>query len=195
MGRPSKLTESEWEEIKRRASAGESTRALAREFHVAHSTISERCSKKVERIKSAANKVFDANKALAALPVSDRPLALTIADNMKATLNSLMRAARAGADSAALINEFAHERAQALRAKKADKEGHQVDAAAVDDFNRLSFAANRAMSPAVRLVIANRDQQPVPGEGDGDDIDYTLLTDEELELADQLADKVRGHLA
>ena len=192
MGRPQKLTEAQREEIQRRVVAGEPVRALAAEFGVSPALVSKLSSKKAERIKSAASKVFDASNALASLPVSERPLALTIADNMKATFHSLMRAARAGADSAALINEFAHERAKALRAAKPDKEGHLVDAAAADDFSRLAFAANRAMSPAVRLVIANRDQQPMQGEDEGDDIDYTLLSDEELALADHLATKVRG---
>jgi hypothetical protein len=182
------------EEIKRRYAAGESARALAREFKCGAATISRHCSRKVERIKVAASKVVEADQALAALPAEERGLALRLADDMKATAGNLARAARAGSATAAQLAEMAHERAKGVRLAAPAQDGSLIDKAALADVGSLSFAANRAMSPALRLVIANRDAPPPPPD-DEDEVDYASLTADELDQAERLALKARGELA
>lgn len=53
-GRPSKLSEEEWDTVCIRLANGESTSAVARELGLAKSTVSERVSAQVKAIKLAA---------------------------------------------------------------------------------------------------------------------------------------------
>ena len=115
MGRPSKLTESQLEEIKRRITTGEGVRALAAEFGVSPALVSKLCSPKAKRIKAVANQVFEADKALARLPVSERPLALRIVDDMKHTAANLARGARAASETFADLAEMAREQKGKVR--------------------------------------------------------------------------------
>lgn len=190
-----KLDERQLAEIQRRYTAGESARALAREFKCGAATISRHCSKKAERIKVAASKVFEADQALAALPATERGLALHLADDMKATAGNLARAARAGSATAAHLADLAHERAKGVKLATPTQDGSLIDKAALADVGNLSFAANRAMSPALRLVIANRDAPPPPPDDEDDGVDYASLTTDELDQAERLALKARGELA
>ena len=159
MGRPSKLTESQLEEIKRRITTGEGVRALAAEFGVSPALVSKLCSPKAKRIKAVANQVFEADKALARLPVSERPLALRIVDDMKHTAANLARGARAASETFADLAEMARE--QKGKVRQADG---SIDFKVALGAEALSMAANRAARPALRLMAAGRpgDLRPSP---------------------------------
>lgn len=188
MGRPLKLDQRQREEIQRRAAAGECGRALALEFGVSPALISKLASKKAERIKNVANKVFEADKALEALPVNERGLALSLADNMKHMAGNLARAARAGSATAVHLAEMAQERAKGVKLAAPDKDGSLIDKAALADVGNLSFAANRAMSPALRLAAITQGRE-LPPEDPEDEPDMSTLSDSELDQLIALQEK------
>ena len=136
--------------------------SLSREFKIAKSAISERCSPKAERVRLVANKLVDANKALAALPESERPLAVRLADDLKSISSNVARAAKAGSATGAALAELATERAKKVMLVE-PKDGHLVDRGAMDDVADLSIASNRALAPAMRLLIAGQGKED-PGE-------------------------------
>lgn len=182
MGRPSKLTESQLEEIKRRITAGEGVRALAAEFGVSPALVSKLCSPKAKRIKAVANQVFEADKALARLPVSERPLALRIVDDMKHTAANLARGARAASETFADLAEMARERKGKVR--QADG---SIDFKMAAEADMLGQAANRAAVPALRLVAAG---QTAPVDEDPEDEpDMSTLSDAELDQLIALQEK------
>jgi AcrR family transcriptional regulator len=155
MGRKAKLTEAQWEEIKRRVVADESMTSLAREFGISKALVSKHCSKKAERIRVVANKLVDASKALNNLPEGERPLAVRLADDLKSISQNVARAAKAGSATGAALAELATERAKSVMLAE-PKDGHLVDRGVMDDVADLSIASNRALAPAMRLLIAGQ---------------------------------------
>ena len=96
MGRPSKLTDAQWEAIGKRLLAGESTSALARELGVSKDAVSSRFSKRTETIKAVANQLVATDRAMANLNVSEQMAARSLADDLKAVSEHLASAARYG---------------------------------------------------------------------------------------------------
>ena len=64
MGRPSKLTEKQWQEIDARLLKGEPGRSLAREYDVSEATIRKRFGAHHKQIKTVANQLVAAEMAL-----------------------------------------------------------------------------------------------------------------------------------
>ena len=194
MARRSKLSDSQWAEIQRRLLSGEGTRALAKEFGVGAARVSERFSEHVPKLKNLANQLATVEDAVQKLPVPEQAAVRNLADNLRGIFNGVARAVRAGADTAAILHEQAEERAKSIMRAEPDEAGHLVDSAVRSDVTDLQIMGNRALSPALRLVIANRDRQPASSEGD-DELDLSILTLEELDQAEQLAMKARGEIA
>lgn len=186
MGRKAKLTEAQWEEIKRRVVAGESMTALAKEFKVSKALISGHCSKKAERIRVVANKLVEAGKALASLPEPERPLAVRLADDLKAISLNLTRAAKAGSDTAAQLAEMANG-----KVKKVIRENGKVCQETLMDIATLTVSSNRAAAPAMRLVAASQERE-MPFDAPEDEPDYSNLSMAELEDLERLETKARG---
>lgn len=108
MGRPSKLSEAQWAEVKRRVLGGESISDLAKEFKVSKATISARVSKQVENVKNVANQLVKADLALGALAVSEQVLAVSLASKLRAISDNLASAAHYGAQTAHRLNALAN---------------------------------------------------------------------------------------
>jgi hypothetical protein len=155
-GRPSKLTDSQWAEVGRRYAAGEGARALGREFGVTDTAIRKRLGSQSKEILSAAQQLASVEKTVELMPLSSQMSVRSLADQLKAIGSNLARATRAGSDTAAHLAELARDRAKHVLRDVPDDAGHLVSRAAMDDVTDLSIAANRAMAPAIRLVIAGQ---------------------------------------
>lgn len=119
MGRKSKLTDEQWEEIKTRNLAGESLRSLAREFGVGESTAREKVSAQTAQIKDVAKQILDTKAAISALPVSAQVSAYNLADKMMAVSLNTTDASVAGSLIAKLVNEDAFRKlAKVVEGKK-----------------------------------------------------------------------------
>lgn len=154
MGRPSKLTDAQWEKVGKRLLAGESTSKLADEFGVSKSAISTRFSKRTETIKTVANQIVETESALAKLNVSEQMAARSLADDLKAISEHLAGAARFGAMTAHRLSGIAQGKVLEID-----------DAAPMDDKSRGALAdiavltkmANGAAEIPLGLLKANKE--------------------------------------
>ena len=151
MARPSKLSPEQWEEIIRRAAGGESTAALAREFSISRSAISDRVSVVSDRVRETARKVAEAQTALAALPVAQQYAVLNLAEKLRNISSSLASAAELGAQTAHRMHALANSAAQAV-----DDAGPTIEQ--VGTVMALAKAGNEAARPGLELLAANKDK-------------------------------------
>lgn len=175
MGRPSKLTPQQWAEVERRLLAGETPRKLGAEFGLAESAIRKRfgahksVSAQSAQVRNTAEKIADANRALAALPPSQRPVAMELGDLMSSTSLSLGRAAHIGAMNAHRLQHMANTELQ--KVDDATPLSDEKSVAALKTVAVLTKMANDAAVVPSNLLAANRDRMPKPAEGEGDDQD------------------------
>lgn len=156
MARPSKLSEAKWEELKRRLLAGEKAADLAREYGVSPSAISMRVSKRIETVKSVANQILDADKALKQLPVAEQIMTITLVDELKAISTHLAGAGRFAAASAHRLAGIAHEQVQQIDDAQPEK-----TLAAIQRFGALTKMSNEASHIPMNLLAANKDVMKV----------------------------------
>jgi hypothetical protein len=165
MGRPSKLTPTQWEEVGRRLANGEKAAVLAREFGVSSPTISERFS---EFPKA---KVRELGAALAELPVQAQAAAVSLADELRMIGGNLAAAARNGSATAALLSGIAH-----TAALKVDKEDPMKSQGPLQAVAALTKLTNESASMGLAILGANREAtkskpEPVPLALTSDDAD------------------------
>lgn len=154
MGRPSKLTDAQWEAIGKRLLAGESTSALAREFGVSKGAVSSRFSKRTETIKAVANQLVATDRAMANLNVSEQMAARSLADDLKAVSEHLASAARYGSATAHRLLAVAHGNAAKI------DEADPMNAGSIEAMRGMAAMtklANDSSEIAVNLLRANKD--------------------------------------
>lgn len=121
------------------------------------------------------------------MDVSAQAAVRSLANDMKATAGNLARAARAGSATAVHLAELAQDRAKDVKRKK-PKNGSMVDKSVLDDVAALSFAANRAAAPALRLVAATQGRELPPEDPEGQP-DMSVYSDDELDQLITLQEK------
>ncbi len=155
MGRPSKLTESQWNEIGRRLLAGESAADLAREYGISPTRISMRFSKRNETVKNVAKQIVETHEALLSLNVSDQIAAVSLADELKAISKHLGGAGRLGAITAHRLAGIAN-----AQVDKIDDVDPLKDSGALIAVATLTKTANLASEIGFNLIKASKDMQP-----------------------------------
>ena len=154
MGRNSKLSDQQWEQLHKRLLAGEKAADLAREYKVSKAVISSRFSKRTKTVKEVANQIVSAETALRSLPVSEQLKALTLADELRAISMHLASAGKFGAATAHRLSGIAHAKVQEID-----------DAAPLDEESRTSLRdvavltklANEASTIPLNLLSANKE--------------------------------------
>ena len=164
MGRPSKLTPTQWDEIGRRLSAGETAASLSREYGVSQTTISERFS---EFPKAAVRKL---GHELAALPTHAQQAAVSLADELRSISTHLAAAGRYGSATAHRLQALAHGEVQ-----KIDDANPLNSIEALKGVQALTRLANDAASTGLNLLAANKDKNAdkpelIPLQLDGSDV-------------------------
>lgn len=150
MARPFKLTDKQWTEIERRVLAGESMRALGSEFGVSDTAIRKRLSSHVKPIKTIANQLAEAERAMEALPIGSQVKVRRLADELKDISANLASAARDSSQTAALMANLANRTAVSINPDEVDPE--QVKSVMV-----LTKASNDAAVIGLDLIAANKD--------------------------------------
>ena len=191
MGRPSKLSDAQWGEVLRRAAQGETVAALAAKFKVDKGTISRRVSQQVQNVKALAGRIAEDEAALESMPISQRIATRTLADQLKSIGENVTRAAVASSESAAFLSEAARDRAKDAVLKEKDSNGRKVDPIAAMEAYGLQIAANRALSPAMRLITATMGK-PQTEEPDDEQPTLSNLSDAELDQFIALQEKARS---
>lgn len=160
MGRPSKLTDAQWDEVKRRVLEGEKPADLAREYKVSKSAISTRVSKRVETVKTVANQIVATERALSEMSVSEQILTTTLAGRLRTISDNLAQAAEYGSATALRLHALANaevqkvDDAEVLSSKSLE---------AMKGVMLLSKVANEAAESAHNLLSANKDRARTPG--------------------------------
>lgn len=172
MGRPSKLTDKQWESIGKRLLAGESAASLAREFGVSKASLSSRFSKRTETVKSVANQIVETERSLSLLNVSEQIAARSLADELKSISTHLAGAAKFGAMTAHRLSGIA-------QAKSLEVDG----AAPLNDKSRATLAdvailgrmANGAAEIGINLLRANKEAIDAMNKGDApEDMNWAI---------------------
>jgi hypothetical protein len=154
MGRPSKLTDKQWDQIKKRLLAGEKASVLAKEFGVSRATVSERCSRTVGNIKTVAHQVVAADFAFRSLDVSEQLSAISLIDELKSISSHLAGAGKYGAATAHRLSGIAHAKAQEID-DAAPLDGASMDA--LKGIAGLTRLANEASEIGMNLLKANKE--------------------------------------
>lgn len=156
MGRKSKLTAAQWAEVDRRALEGESQRALAREFGLSSSALTQRYAKlgKLESVQKVAAKIVDAERSLAALPIAAQQTAHNLATKLRSISDNLASAAMYGAATAHRLSALANaEVAKVDDAQPLNPESLE----AMKGVAALTKLANDSGSIALNLLAANKE--------------------------------------
>ena len=154
MGRPSKLTDAQWEEIKGRVTKGEKPADLAREYKVSKAAVSNRVSKRIETIKTVANQMVSAEQALRSLPVSEQLITISLADDLRSISTHLAGAAKYGAATAHRLSGIANAEVQKI------DDADPLSAQSVESLkgvSALTRLANEASVIGRDLLAANKD--------------------------------------
>lgn len=152
MGRKSKLTDAQWQEVERRMLEGEPVRALAREFGVSEAAIRARKSTHVETIKAVANQIVATERAVQALPIPAQIAAHNHAAMLRAISDNLASAAHYGAATAHRLNALAN--SEVSKIDDADPLQSQDSLKGVMVLTKL---ANDSAHVALNLLSANKD--------------------------------------
>lgn len=154
MGRPSKLTDAQWEAIGKRLLGGESGASLAREFGVSKGAISGRFSKRTESIKTVAKQIVETERALSFLNVSEQIAARSLADDLKAISEHLAGAARFGSATAHRLAGIAHNKVAEI------DDAMPLDSSSIESLRGIAVLtkmANESSEIGVNLLRANKD--------------------------------------
>lgn len=155
MGRKSKLTEKQWEQIGQRLLKGESGRSLADEFGVSESAVRARFSARTKEIKAVANQIVATDAALKALPLSAQVSAHNLAADLIAMSTHLAGAGKYGAATAHRLNGIAHAKVQEID-DAAPLTAESLDA--LKGIAVLTRLANESSQIATNILAANKDE-------------------------------------
>jgi len=156
MGRPSKLTDAQWNDVERRLLNGETARSLGRQFGLSEAAIRKKfgahqnISAQSAQVRTVAEKLAEANMALIALPPSQRPVAIDLSEKLRNISTSLASAAEHGAATSHRLHALANETA----AKIDDADVFNGDA--LRAVAALTDVANKAAIGGLTLLSANR---------------------------------------
>jgi hypothetical protein len=159
MGRPSKLTQEQWDRIGERLLAGETARGLGREFQVSEAAIRKRfgahqaVSAQSAQVRTVAEKLAEAHAALEVLPLAQRAVAVSLAEKLRSISSSLASAAELGAKTSHRLQSLAN--SQVAKVDDADPMG---SINVLRDVGVLTKLANDSASIALNLLAANKER-------------------------------------
>jgi hypothetical protein len=163
MGRPSKLTDRQWGEIRKRLLAGEKASALSKEYGVSNANISARFSEKIAEIKAVAKRVITAENELKtvqseimAMPISERIATLTMADDMRTISTHLSGAARYGAATAHRLMGIANGQVDQI-----DDANPMESQEVLQAISALTKISNESAKTGIDLINASK-RDPLP---------------------------------
>jgi hypothetical protein len=149
-GRPPALTPAQQQEVQRRLAAGEGVRALAAEYKVGKATIG-RLAGHAGHVRKVAEKLAEAQNALAALPLVHQHTALNLAEKLRSISDNLASAAELGAKTSHRLQALANS-----QVAKVDDADPMKSIAELRDVGVLTKLANDSASIALNLLSANK---------------------------------------
>jgi hypothetical protein len=151
-GRPSKLTEKQWNDIERRSKDGESNRALAKEYGINEAAVRNRINTQLKPQKELANQMAIVELAYEALPISTQVKVRNLTDELKDISQHLAGAARLGAMTSYKLANMAN-----AQAEKINEDNPIESEDAMKSVSALNRMANDSSQIALSLLNANKD--------------------------------------
>ena len=174
MGRPSKLTDRQWEAIGKRLLSGESAASLSREFGVSKAVISQRFSKRIQTVKDTANQLVAADMSMAKLNVSEQIAARSLADELIQISMHLASTAKYNAATSHRLAGIANNKVLEIDdAAPLNDESR----AALKDVGVLVNMANMASEIPINLFKANKEAVDAISKRDESDKKPKTLSD------------------
>lgn len=155
MGRRSKLSERQWEQIGKRLLDGEKGRVLAKEYGISEAAIRARFSAQHAEIKTIANQIVATETALKTLPIPAQIAAKNLADDLMTISTHIAGAGKYGAATAHRLNGIAHAKVQEID-DVAPLTAESLEA--LKGVAVLTRLANDASQIATNLLAANKDE-------------------------------------
>lgn len=152
MARPSKLTPDQWKEVERRVLAGDPIRAVARDFGINEAAIRQRVSTQTPRVKMVAEKLAEAQTALAELPVHQQYVAVSLAEKLRNISDNLAAAASYGAQTAHRLSALANS-----EVAKVDDAEPLASVENLKGVAALTKLANESATIALNLLSSNKE--------------------------------------
>ena len=154
MAKP-KLTEKQWEKIKKRLDAGEKAAALAREFGVTRSAIGQRFAGRKKAVNELANQIVSHHQSLQNTLQQFTPDIQIEAWDMASDLLTISKHVGGGSKYGAMTFHRLAGIAN-LHAQKMDDEN--PDPEQLMRIAQLTKVGNDAAAPALNLLAANKDR-------------------------------------
>lgn len=151
-GRPSKLTEQQWLTITERAMAGESVRALAREYKMSEASLRGRIPAIQKKLEDVASQIVATNQALAELSISAQLTAQRLADEMRSISTNLAGAGKYGSIIAKKVMQTA-----AKQVEKVNEDDPMESADVLQGISALSRIANESSTIGFNMVRLAKD--------------------------------------
>lgn len=171
MGRPSKLTQQNEADIRRRLIAGEKPAALAKEFGVSRALISDRFSENVRNLKTVAGQIVATEQILSGLSVSEQLTVLTLAEELRSISTNLAGAAKNGSITAFRLSGIA-----ARQVDKIDPENPMENQEELQAISALTKMTNDAASLGINLINLNKEKMIEPPDMTGkNNLGVTLI--------------------
>lgn len=105
MGRPSKLSDAQKDDIRKRLLSGEKAIDLAKEYKIDRAAITRMFSQQIATIKDVANQIVSVDVALSKMPVAQQIATIQEADHKRAMNEHLMQG---GVKAASLFHRFSN---------------------------------------------------------------------------------------
>lgn len=153
MPRPSKLSETQWEEIKDRLARGEGVRALAKEYNVSPASISS-VSKRAKAIKDVANQIVKTEQNLRSFSLIEQRSTIVLANELMAISLDLTKAGAIGAKNSLRLQSIASNEIEKVDMDN-DREGSIETLKGVNVLTRM---ANESANIGLGLLSANKDR-------------------------------------
>lgn len=139
MGRKSKLTDKQWDDIEKRLLANESASDLAREYGVTEGAIRYKFSTKIVEIKEVTKQVFEAETRFNELPIATKITVRSLVDQMKIVSENMADSAIHGSMTSRRLARLANK-----EAAKIDEENPLADIDALKGIAALTEMSNKA---------------------------------------------------
>lgn len=146
-----KLTEKQWEKIKKRLDAGESANSIAKSFGIHRSLITRRFSQHNATVKTLANQIVETEVAFRSATRAQQIDAVDLATTLLSISEHVGSGARYGAMTFHRLAGIANQHAQLLDDREPDEEE-------LIKIARLTKVGNDAAAPALNLLAANKDR-------------------------------------
>ena len=151
MARPSKLSPEQWARVEARFLSGEGASALAREFGIDEAAIRRRFRRETPKVREAAELLAEGQRAVAALPVALRPVAIDLAEKLRNISSSLASAAELGAATAHRLHALANS-----EVAKVDDAAPMESIESLRNVGVLTKLANDSAVISRDLLVANK---------------------------------------